>query len=85
MTDPARAAVAVFQAHQALGNEQFQADGATFVRNRDTPAIWDANHVTQVTASTPDAIERLLTRVEREYEGFPHRRFDVDFTTPPHV
>jgi GNAT superfamily N-acetyltransferase len=83
MTDLSRRAIAVFQAHQALGNEQFQADGATFVRNRDIPGVWDANHVTQVTASTPDAIERLLARVEREYAGFAHRRFDLDFATPP--
>jgi len=87
LTDPltaaARTALAVNQAFHALGNERFEADGAIFIRNRETPAIWDANHVTQVTASTPQEIERLLERAEREYAGFPHRRFDLDFTTPP--
>lgn len=83
MTDPVRAALAVNQAFHALGNEQFEADGATFIRNRETPAIWDANHVTQITASTPREIEQLLERVEREYAGFAHRRFDLDFTAPP--
>jgi GNAT superfamily N-acetyltransferase len=83
MTDLARSALAVNQAYLALGNERFEAEGAIFIRNRETPAIWDANHVTAVTATTQDQIERLLERVEREYAGFPHRRFDLDFTTPP--
>jgi GNAT superfamily N-acetyltransferase len=80
---PARTALAVNEAFHALGNQRFEADGAIFIRNREIPAIWDANHVMQVTASTPEAIERLLERVEREYAGFRHRRFDLDFTTPP--
>jgi GNAT superfamily N-acetyltransferase len=67
----------------ALGHETFQADGATFVRDRDVPDIWDANHVTSVTADSDEAIDRLLARVEREFAGFGHRRFDLDFTTPP--
>jgi GNAT superfamily N-acetyltransferase len=83
MTDLSRRAIAVCRAHQALGNERFEADGAVFIRNRETPAVWDANYVTEVTASTPHEIERLLERVEREYAGFPHRRFDLDFATPP--
>jgi GNAT superfamily N-acetyltransferase len=83
MTDAARSALAVNQAWQALGNERFQADGATFIRNRAVPDIRDANHVTHVTASTPQQIDRLLARVEREFTGEPHRRFDVDFRTPP--
>jgi GNAT superfamily N-acetyltransferase len=76
-------ALAVNQALLALGNERFEADGATFTRNRSLPQIRDANHVAHVTASTPDEIDRLLARVEREFAGFPHRRFDLDFTTPP--
>lgn len=83
MTDLSRTAIAVFQAFQALGNERFETDGAVFVRNRETPAIWDANYVTQLTASTPQEIERLLERVEREYAGLAYRRFHLDFTTPP--
>jgi GNAT superfamily N-acetyltransferase len=61
----------------------FEADGATFVRDRSVPAIRDSNHVAHVTAATPEAIDRLLDRVEREFAGFPYRRFDLDFTTPP--
>ena len=71
------------QAFLALGMEVFEAEGATFVRDRSRPSIRDSNHVARVTASTPDEIDSLLARVEREYAGFPHRRFDLDFTTPP--
>lgn len=83
MTDAARTALAVNEAFSALGNELFQADGATFVRNREIPDIWDANHVAHVTAATPDEIDALLARAEREFAGFKHRQFRVDFTTPP--
>jgi GNAT superfamily N-acetyltransferase len=67
----------------ALGHETFRADGAFFVRDRDVPDIWDANHVTSVTADSDETIDRLLARVECEFAGFGHRRFDLDFTTPP--
>ena len=86
MTNLAQKALEVNQAFQALGNERFEADGATFIRNRAFRAfqtIRDANHVTHVTAATSSEIEALLARVEREFAGFPHRRFDLDFTTPP--
>ena len=84
MEDPAAAALAVNQAMLALGNEAFEAEGATFVRNRAAPLIRDANHVTNIRASTLEEIERLLTRAEQEYGGWcPHRRFDIDYRTPP--
>lgn len=81
--DLARRALAVNQANLALGHEGFEADGATFVRDRDFPRILDANHVAHVRASTPDEIDRLMTRVEREYAHCRHRKFHTDFTTPP--
>ncbi len=83
MTDAARSALTVSEAFSALGNERFQADGATFARNREIPDIWDANHVAHITAATPDEIDGLLARVEREFAGFKHRQFRVEFTTPP--
>lgn len=70
-------------ANLALGHERFVADGATFVRNRDYPLIYDANHVSHVTATTPEQIDRLLDRAEREFAHAPHRRYNVDFRTPP--
>ena len=83
MTDAARSALTVSEAFSALGNERFEAEDATFVRNREIADIWDANHVSGMTASTPEAIDRLLERVEHEFAGFNHRQFHVDFRTPP--
>ena len=83
MTDAAQSALAANEAYQALGNERFEAEGATFVRNREIADIWDANHLAHITASTPEEIDRLLERVEQEYAGLNHRQFRVDFRTPP--
>ena len=83
MTGAAQSALAINEAYQALGNERFEAEGATFVRNREIADIWDANHLAHITASTPEEIDRLLERVEQEYAGFNHRQFRVDFRTPP--
>ena len=69
----------------ALGNERFEAHGATFVRNRATPGRYDANHVGLIRSSDAAAIEALLTRAEAEFEGLGHRRFDIDPLTPPAV
>jgi len=77
------AALDVNAANLALGHEVFDADGARFVRSRAVPDIHDANHVTAITASTPDEIERLLARVEREFAGYGHRMFHTDYRTPP--
>jgi GNAT superfamily N-acetyltransferase len=65
-----------------LGNEVFTAEGATFVRNRNCPRRYDANHVTGVRCTTPEQIERLLARADTEFAEYGHRRFDVDPLTP---
>ena len=69
--------------YQQLGNDVFAADGATFCRNRAYARRHDANYVTRVEVETPEEIDRLLARIEREYEGFGHRRIDIDPLTPP--
>lgn len=66
-----------------LGNEVFPAAHATFVRNRQTPQIYDANHMMHVTARTPREIDGLFEAMEREFAHCGHRRFDLDFRTPP--
>ncbi len=76
-------AIDVDQANLALGHEVWRTPYATFVRNLSYPIIYDANHATGVTASSPDEIEELLALAEREFEGCYHRRFEVDFRTPP--
>jgi len=83
MTDWGRAAIRVDQAHEALGHRTFEAEGAVFIRNPTLPDIHVANYARSVTAAGPDAIERLLTRAEREFAGCPHRCFEVDVDTPP--
>jgi ribosomal protein S18 acetylase RimI-like enzyme len=81
--DLARRALAVNQANLALGHETFIADGATFVRDACFPRIYDANHVTSITAATADEIERLLARADAEFTHCKHRAFHTDFATPP--
>jgi ribosomal protein S18 acetylase RimI-like enzyme len=85
MDDRTRRALAVDRAFLALGHETFAAAGARFVRDLGVPAIHDANSVTDVTATTPEEIERLLARVEREFAGVRHRQFLLDTATPPAV
>jgi len=85
MDDLTRRACAVDHAFVALGHETFEADGARFVRDLRVPAIHDANSVSDVTATTPEEIERLLARVEREFAGVRHRQFMLDAATPPGV
>ncbi len=67
----------------ALGNESFELLGATFLRSRSSPDIYDANHVAGARPATPAQIEEFLAAAEREYEAAMHRRFDVDYRTPP--
>lgn len=67
----------------ALGHEVFDADGATFVRDRNFPAIYDANFVFDVKASAPDEIDRLLGRVRSEYNYAARWTFRVDPFSPP--
>jgi ribosomal protein S18 acetylase RimI-like enzyme len=78
-----RRALAVNQELLALGNEVFQVDGTTFVRNRRRSRIYDANHVAGVRARSHAEIDHLLDRVRHEYAGFAHVRFDIDASTPP--
>lgn len=82
MNDLALRALAVNEANLALGHEVFVAAGATFVRDRRIPNIWDANHVRDITASTPDEIDALLAAAAEAYDG-GWRRFHVDARTPP--
>jgi GNAT superfamily N-acetyltransferase len=81
--DLARGALAGNESQFALGNESFVAAGARFVRNREFPAIRDANHVAHVTASSPSEIDELLERMGSELGHAPARTFHCDFTTPP--
>lgn len=83
VTDWGRVAIGVDQAHEALGHRTFEGAGAVFISNPALPDIHVANYARSVRAETPDAIERLLARAEREFGACPHRCFEVDLDTPP--
>jgi GNAT superfamily N-acetyltransferase len=72
-------------AYLALGNESFEANAATFVRNYKTPRRYDANHVGLIRAGDPSELDALFARADIEFDGLGHRRFDVDALTPPAV
>lgn len=76
MDELTRRAFAVDHAFLALGHETFDADGASFVRNPVYPRVHDANHVRAVRAATPDAVERLLARADRERRSGCTPRWD---------
>jgi len=78
-------ALDVNNANMALGNEVFETDRATFVRNRNAPDIYNANHVTGTTVNSVADVEMLFAQVEKEYAGFKHRCFDTDHRTHPAV
>jgi len=80
--DLVRRALDVNWRNLALGHETFEAEGATFVRGRDFPLIYDANFVFGVTASTQDEIESLLARARKEYAHCRELTFRVDTFTP---
>lgn len=83
VTDWGRVALRVDQAHEALGHRTFKAAGAVFVRNPELPDIHVANYARSVRANSPDEIDGVLARAEREFAGSPHRCFEVDLDTPP--
>ena len=66
----------------AVGNERFEAHGATFIRNHATPRRHDANCIALVRTASPPETEALLRRAGLEFDGQPHRTFSIDALTP---
>ncbi|MEO6196697.1 MAG: hypothetical protein ABIP58_01170, partial [Dehalococcoidia bacterium] len=85
MSDYAAAALDINAAMLALGNETLNTPLASMVRNRDIPNIYAANHVVAISASTAEEVDEMMARVEVEYQHARHRRFHVDYRTPPAV
>ncbi len=83
VSEIARKALITDRTWLALGNEQIEVGGAVFVRNRDLPLVWDANHATAIIAAAPGEIDALFARMDVEYAHLPFRRVRTDFTTPP--
>lgn len=78
-----RRAIDVNLDNLGLGNDVFEAAGATFVRNTAYPRVHDANFVTRVHVHTPAEIDALLERAEQEYAHCRHRCFRVDNAVSP--
>ena len=75
--------VRTIEGYLALGNELFEACGAWFIRNLDTPTRFDANTIGLIRdASQMDA---LLARADVEYAHLAYRQFHLDPLTPPEV
>ena len=85
MNQLARQAFDINQANLSLGCEVFQAEGATFVRRRDFPNIRDVNRVTWVEAESAAQIERLLERVETEFEHANELTFHLGLEPSPMI
>jgi GNAT superfamily N-acetyltransferase len=67
----------------ALGNVTFEAHGARFIRNDTTPRRHDSNCVNLIRSDSPDELDLMLARAEREFEAFSHRTFHIDALTTP--
>jgi GNAT superfamily N-acetyltransferase len=67
----------------ALGNETFEAAGATFIRNTGFPRIHDANFACRIRARTPAEIDALLARADEVYAHCRHRCFRVTNDVAP--
>ncbi len=69
-------------AYLALGNERWEAHGASFIRNSKTPRRYDANCLGLVRAEQPDEIEAVMAELETAYADFGHRMVNIDGLTP---
>jgi len=69
----------------ALGNQRFEAHGASFIVNHDIPRRHDANCVGLIRSESPDELEALLRRAEAEFADSRHRSWGVDALAPPQV
>jgi GNAT superfamily N-acetyltransferase len=69
----------------AIGNERFQADGATFVRNLSIPRYPESNHAGLIRVSGEQAIDSLIAKSQESFVGLSYRRFLLDPLTPPEV
>jgi GNAT superfamily N-acetyltransferase len=72
-------------AYLALGNERFEAHGASFVVNPKTPHRHDANCVGLVRGEADAELETLLAHAEGVFAACGHRAWGIDGLTPPGV
>jgi GNAT superfamily N-acetyltransferase len=73
------------EGYYELGCEVRDEPLARFVRNLDTPSIYDVNFAAFVRAETTAEIESVLERADDLFDSLPHRVFHIDPWTPPAV
>ena len=71
------------EGYLAVGNERFEACGATFIRNRATPTRYDANTIGLIRDAAK--IDALVARADVEYAHLDFRQYHIDPPTPPEV
>ncbi len=73
------------QGYLVLGNEAIEAHDALIVRNTKRPRHYDSNHVGLVRNGSSATLDALFVTVDAAFEGYGHRRFDVDAITAPQL
>ena len=83
--DLPRAIAAAYAWHRALGSHWEDTGLGRFVVDPTRPMVWDANHVSRVTASSTAEMDRLLEEMEARFAHCAHRVVATDPFTPPSV
>ena len=73
------------QRYCALGNETLLVQNGLIVRNRERTRHFDSNHVGLVRDGSTACLDALFEAIDREFEGYGHRRIDIDSLTPPQL
>ena len=82
-SDLTQAVAAAYAWHRALGSRWEDTELGRFVADPTRPAVWDANHVSRVTAGSRSAMDRLLDEMEARFAHCAHRLVATDpFTSP---
>ncbi len=68
---------------RALGHEIVKDSLCCLVSDPAHPDVWDANHISEVRASTTAEIEQVLQRAHEAFTHCHHRLFVIDSLTPP--
>lgn len=72
----------VFAWHRAFGNAATETQFGLFVSNDAIPDIWDANHVSLVTAASDADIEAVHSQLDLHLANCRHRAATTDLFTP---
>jgi GNAT superfamily N-acetyltransferase len=74
--------VATYAWYQSYGNDVENLALARYVRNREHPDVWTANHMSSVRASSSAEIDQVFSHADRAFAHCQHRMAIVDSLTP---